>query len=540
MLALCGGVFAGERLPAEDLLSPDRPIHEAIDHYIESAAKARGVEPASLLDDAGLLRRTTLDLAGRIPASREVREYVASADADKRTRAVEALLASPDYAFHHRNWLDGFLLADKKTDAEWRDWLLAAARENRPWDAMFRAMMLGNADDPDPQQTPALAFLKARANSVDDMANDTSRLFFGVSINCAQCHDHPLVEDWKQDHYFGFQSFFNRTYLTKSDHLAEKSDGEVKFKTVLGEEKEAAFLFLTGATVDEPDIDKSDEQRKAEREEVRRQMKEKDLPPPKPPEFSPRAEFVRLALENSDPNYFARSIVNRLWVRFFGRGLVNPPDQMHSANEASHPQLLAWLERDLVTHGYDLKRLIRGIVLSRTYARSSRWDRPGDPPYVSTFAIAVPRPLSPRQYSLSLLIASHNPESLPGLDKPDDWEKRRHDLENAANGLAGEIERPGENFQVSVDEALFFSNNDRIESEHLRDSNDRLVGRLKQIEDRRQMIATAFEAILSRPPAEDEFAAVEAYLAEREDRRVEAIQQVVWALLTSPEVRFNH
>jgi hypothetical protein len=214
---------------------------------------------------------------------------------------------------------------------------------------------------------------------------------------------------------------------------------------------------------------------------------------------------------------------------------------MHSANTPSHPELLEWLARDLADHGYDLKRLIRGIVLSDAYAISSRFAGEGEVPGAETFAVASVRLLTPRQYSLSLLLASANPDQASKQVLSADWSKRREQLENESNGLAGKIELPGDNFQVSIDEALLFSNNDQIQNSLLKDSAERLVGTLKSVSDRRQLIGIAFEAMLSRAPDADEVAVFEAFLTKREKAgRVSAIQQMVWALLTSPELRFNY
>jgi hypothetical protein len=523
---------------AEEMLPPETAVHEAIDYYVESKLRQDEIEPAALVDDANLIRRTMLDLAGRVPAAAEAQNFVDSSAADKRIRLIDRLLDAPDFNFHHRNQLDSMLLAGRSSPKEWREYLLKAVEENRGWDQMFREMMAGRDDNPD--EKPALAFLKTHVKELDRLTNETSRLFFGVSINCAQCHDHPLVDDWKQDHFFGMTAFFDRTYLTKKDTLAEKYSGVVKFKTTEGEEKTAQFMFLSGRAVEEPAVEKTDEERKAEDEEVKRQQKDADAPTPKDPDFSPRRQLVDLALDDDQGRFFARSIVNRIWHRLLGRGLVDPLDQMHSANPPSHPELLDWLARDLVEHGYDLKRLIRGIVLSDTYARSSRWDGEGDPPSFDYFAVAVPRPLTPHQYSLSLLIATSNPDSYPPDIPADDWKKRREGLENAANGFAGLLDLPGDNFQVSVDEALLFSNNERIYNEYLRDGGDKLVGYLKAIPDRRAMIEAAFWSVLIRTPSAEEVDAFENYLVQREDRPVDGIQQILWALVASPELRFNY
>jgi hypothetical protein len=202
--------------------------------------------------------------------------------------------------------------------------------------------------------------------------------------------------------------------------------------------------------------------------------------------------------------------------------------------------LIEWLARDLVTHHYDLRRLVRGITLSQAYLRGSRWEAGGEPPPERLYAVGNTRALTPRQYALSLVIATHNPESLPGIDKPENWAQRSRDLENRATGFAHQIEVPGENFQVSVSEALLFSNGPNVQNDYLAEGNDRLVGKLKTISDRGEMIQAAFWAILSRPATPEEVAGFQAYLEARPDRPVAALQQMVWALLTSSEFRFNY
>ncbi|GAB4157331.1 MAG: hypothetical protein Tsb009_34410 [Planctomycetaceae bacterium] len=522
----------------EKLLPANRSIQSVIDHYIAANIRENKIVPAPQASAANLIRRTTLDLAGRVPTPAEVREFVTSSDPKKREKLVDRLLNSPDFNLHQRNQLDDMLLAGLKNDNEWREYLLTAVAENRPWDQMFREMMIGREDNP--KEKPALAFLKARARNLDDMVNDTSKLFFGVSINCAKCHDHPLVDDWKQDHFYGLMTFFARTYLTKSQKLGEKSTATVKFTTTAGKQKQAKLMFLTSTVVEEPPLKKTKEELKKEDAEIRRQMKDAKAPAPKPPAFSPRAKLVETALKPGQNHFFSKSIVNRLWARLMGQGLVDPLDQMHSGNPASHPELLAWLARDLVAHKYDLKRVIRGIVLSEPYARSSRWSGKGDPPASHHFAVAIPRPLTPQQYALSLMIATSNPNDLEQKMKSADWKKHREALEKSAAGFANQLERPGENFQVSVDEALLFSNNTRIERDYLRDSRDRIVGWLKSIDNDKTLIQTAFRTVLSRDAEAEELAAFQKYINKRKDRRLDGIRQVVWALITSPELRFNY
>ena len=527
-------------LHAAELQPADQRLEQVIDHYVDEYIKADEVATAPQANDASVLRRLTLDLAGRIPTSKETQDYVASESASKRVDLVDRLLASPDFAFHHRNELEEILLPNRRNDGEFRKYLLWAAEQNRRWDDMFRDMLTGNEEDE--YQKAALQFVRTRIRDLGDLTNATSVSFFGVNVSCAKCHDHPLVEDWKQDHFYGLQSFLSRTYVTKKIVVLEKPFGEVKYTTREGVEKQAKFMFLTGTNVEVASLELSGDDKKKFDEAIRKAQREDDAPIPEQQGDGARQKLVDVALREGDNRFFAQNIANRIWQRMLGRGLVDPVDQIHSGNPASHPGLLEWLARDLVTHGYDLKRLIRGIALSQTYSRSSEWTSAAEAPGPEYFALATARPLTPRQYALSLLVASRNPShwDQEAFQEADRWRKEREGLENSSNGWASSFEVPTDGFQIAIDEALLFSNNDRIQNDLLRDSGDRLVGQLKADEDDQNAISTAFLAINSRQPTEEESAAIRDYLAARADNRNEALKQVVWALLTGPELRFNH
>src|SRR5262249_36941836 len=152
-----------------------------------------GVPAAGQADDANVIRRLTLDLVGRIPTAAETRAYVGSAGADKRVKLVERLMAAPGFVRHQANEFDVMLMDG--TQGSVRDYLARAPQENRPWDRIFREVVL--ADERDPAQKGASAFLKQRLKDVDKLTNDVSTVFFGVNVSCAKCHDHPLVHDWK-------------------------------------------------------------------------------------------------------------------------------------------------------------------------------------------------------------------------------------------------------------------------------------------------------------------------------------------------------
>jgi len=534
LLLIAASCVPAATLRADDLLPADRPPEQVIDHYIDARLQRGGVSPAPQADDANLLRRTTLDLVGRIPTAGEARTYVESSDSGKRQQLVERLLASPAFNRQQTAEFDALLMDGTKSSI--KEYLTKAFRENFSWDRMFRDMIVGEPDDA--KQQGAIRFVASRAKDQDKLTVDTSVLFFGVNVSCAKCHDHPLVADWKQDHYYGMLSFFSRTFEV-GEFFGEREYGQVNFKTVAGESKDAKLMFLTGTVVEEPPSDEPNDKSKREEKQRIEELKKKKEPPP-PPSYSRRSALVDAALKDEQSEFFSRAIVNHIWNRFFGRGLVNPVDQMHSENTASHPDLLAWLARDMRTSGYDLRRLIRGIVLSQAYARSSRWDSADKRSNDSLFAVALVRPLKPWQYGTSLLVASQNPDSLPADLTPEDLDKRMESLESAGRGLCSQFEVPTADFQVGVDEALLFSNGQKVAGELLRDSKDRLLVRLADCPDDKTAAETAVWNIFARPPADEEVQAITAFLSRRADRAAEARKQLVWALLTSSECRFNY
>lgn len=519
----------GSNTRAVELLPPDRPLPEVIDFYLDAKLGEAGVKPTASTEDAGLIRRLTLDLIGRIPTEAEMRAYVESTDPEKHVKLVDRLMGSPAYARHQANEFDAMMMAG--TRGSLRDYLNRAFEEDRPWDQIFREVIL--ADESRPGDKGAGNYLKPRTKDLDRLTSDVSSIFFGVDVSCAKCHDHPRVVDWKQDHYYGMKSFFARTYEAGT-FVGETDYGTVKFQTTDGKERQARLMFLTGRIVETPAVkEPSKDEQKEEKRRIAEAKKRKEPPPA--PKFSIRAQLVDVALQPGERDFFANAIVNRLWNRFFGVGLVMPLDQMHSANPPSHPELLSWLARDLVEHRYDLRRLIRGLVLSRGYARSSLWQE-GEAPDPRLFGVAAVRPLTPLQLASSMWVATTDPAAFP-TDQPPG--KLEAEFDGRARGLAGALAKPGEDYQIGVSEALLMSNGDRIQ-ELLTEKNERLVGRLAQIENVDERVAVAVRNVLSRPPADEEVSLLGEYLAKRTDRQVEGIRQLVWVLLTSAEFRFNH
>ncbi len=534
-------VAASDEPVAEQPASVDE-LTQQIDTAVDSQNAASGVPVVEQADPDVILRRTTLDLAGRIPTAREREWYLQLPAEQRRQLLVDRLLGLPDFEFHLRNSLDELLLPNRPNDGEFREYLLTAVREQRSWSQMFREMMLAApAEGP---EKGAAQFLKSRVRELDDLTNDTAVMFFGVNISCAKCHDHPLVADWKQDHYYGMQAFFNRTFSSKKNDLLEKPFGSVRFKTTEGEDRDAALMFLTGAVVADQTPEYTDEERKQLEEKIRN-LEQKDDAETVPVSFSPRQALIDAALSDEEQLYLARNIVNRTWERLLGTGIVDPPDQMHSGNPASHPELLRSLARDLVAHDYDLRRLIRGIVLSQAYSRSGRWTSESVPPGSQTFAVGASRAMTPRQLAASIVVASRSAESWPTVEEtaanPEEWLKRRTDLENQANGWMREFEQPGEDFQIAVDEALFFSNSERVQNDLLRDGGDRIVGAVKAAQTPEQAAELLWAVVNNRSPDEDELQIVREWISvEDEQQRLTQVQSLVWALLAGAEFRFNY
>lgn len=535
-LALCTTVPAWADNPTS-LLPPDRPIEQVVDHYVDAFRNASKIAPAPLADDATIIRRLTLDLLGRIPVTAETAEYLANQDVDKKTKLVDRQLASPGFVRHQATELHALLLAEeagrkgvRKTAL--REYLLASLQQNRGWDKIFRELLL--PDEANPQMKGAGEFLKSRVKDLNKLTIDVSTIFFGVNVSCTQCHDHPHVQEWKQDHFYGMKSFFART-VDIGGFLAERDFGVVKYIPNKAQEKVAPVMFLTGKALDVPGMkEPTKEEKKKEQERLDAGKKAKKAPAP--PQFSLRAKLVETALEPGQRDFLARAIVNRLWHRHFGRGLVMPLDQLHTENPASHPELLQWLARDFIAHGYDLRRTIRGIVLSNAYARSSRWEGDGAP-QDKYFAMAQVRPLTPLQMGLSLKLATADQRSL--LGNPADLEKKLEALERSAEGTARHFAQPGENFQVSVGEAMTFANNESLQKELL-DGTGNLTKQMVKETDPAKRAELAVRQVLCRPARGEETQAIVAYLLERQDRAEAACQQVIWALLTSAEFRFNH
>jgi hypothetical protein len=526
----CATPLAG----AAELPSASRPIETVIDQIVDARIADADATPAAQAADAALVRRLTLDLVGRIPTAGEVDAYLKSADPQKRAKLIDRLMDSPGFVRHQAALFDAMLDPDGKNRGALRDYLAGALKENKSWDRIFRELML--PDQNDPAMKGAADFLRERAKDADRLTNDVSVAFFGVNVSCAQCHNHPLVKDWTQDHFYGMKAFLARTF-DNGGFLGERGYGAVKFKPTKGPERTAKMMFLTGAVVEDGGAKEPSAAEQKKEKEALDKAKSAKKPPPAP-KFSARAKLVEVALEGKNAEFFARAIVNRMWHRFFGAGLVSPLDQMHAENQPTHPELLAWLARDTAEHGYDLRRLIRGLVMSKAYARSSQYESESRPSS-KLFAVARLKPLTPLQLATSLKIAATDPAEFEKL-KPEEFEKRMEQLESSARGFASNIAQPTDNFQIGVGEALLFSNGDRVMKEFLTDGGGTALGRAKAMKEPKEAVAFLVKAAYGRAPTADEEKALIAFVEKRKGHEAEAYKHVLWALVTGPEFRFSY
>jgi hypothetical protein len=343
----------------------DPPLHERIDALVESTAPG---PVAPLAADADFLRRAYLDLNGTIPDAQTARAFLDDADPNKRVALVDRLLAAPRFARHMQHTFDVMWLERRADggipDAEWQEYLRRSFAAGKPLDQLAREIL--GADGADPELRPAAKFYLDRQGDANLLARDVGRLFFGRDLQCAQCHDHPLVDDYLQSEYYGLVAFVNRgTVFTDSKdqkaYYAELAEGEVSYKSVFtGDARERVLPELPqGAPLSEPMLAKEEQYVVAPDKNTR--------PVPK---YSRRAQLAAQATCGTSAA-FNRNLANRLWAHMLGRGLVHPLDMQHSRNPAVQSELLALVADELVRSKFDLRSLLRELALSRAYQRAS-------------------------------------------------------------------------------------------------------------------------------------------------------------------------
>lgn len=503
------------------------PLHQTIDQQIQTVAGRPLAGPA---DDAEFLRRVSIDLTGKIPTSSEAREFLADPDATRRQKLIERLLASDDYARRMQQAITSMLLERRVEstipDEDWNQYLRHSFAANKPWNQLVKELLF--VDEQDETLKPAAKFnLVSGRKDRNLITEDVARLFLGRDIQCAQCHDHPSVDDYTQLEYFGLF-----TYLT--DKPAEAT---IEFESVFLPGKKTTGPRLPGGQeVQIPKFEK--DQQEAAAKHRPRLLLSRDLP-------------------QADNQMFVRNSVNRFWFLMMGRGLVHPLHLHHSDNPPSHPALLDTLAAEFVAHDFDVKWLLREIALSQSYQRSSRLPDGVQAHEASPqrYLVANSKPLTPEQMGWCLAGASGNLEALQAAAVPEDSQFTYNDYIN------GRIEQvpdnfpdvmklfvgvfsnpPGEpevEFSPAMGHALFLMNEQMI-LDWLKPEADNLVARLSRLSDHAAVADELYFSVLTRPATQEEQAEVADYLQRHSQRRVEALQELSWALLSSAEFRTNH
>jgi hypothetical protein len=527
-------------------LSAD-PLHRQIDRHI--AARAGG-SVAGAADDAEFFRRVRLDLAGDIPTAAEVRAFLKNPAKDKRTKLIDQLLAGDAFAAHWTDRLTVMLLErqnlGKVTDEDWRAFLQKQLKGKPRWDVLAREMVGATGRG---EARPAMKFLGTANHHA--MTENVARLFLGMDLKCAKCHDHPSVDEWKQVHYWGLFSYLNQTKnaTNSKDKLPYLVEGvatmKIEFQSVFKTEKESIGPQLPGGKeVAIPKFEKGQEFAKPAADGL-----------PGVPKFRPR-ELLARDLTAKGNQFFSRNAVNRVWYLMIGRGLSHPLDEVHGHNPPSHPKLMEIMLREFAAKGFDLKWLVREIALSATYQRSSRRPEGVKEVAAESYRTAHPKAMTPEQILRAVLRATGNTKWVTALKAPANAEKfnRRGYFtgtnlelppsyeEVKALWLLTYAEPAGTaevDFLPGLNKALFLMN-DRMIQGWLKPKQGNLVERLTKLKTPEAIAEELYLSMLARLPAEDEVATVAKYLKTNEKRRPAALGDLAWALLTSTEFRLNH
>lgn len=500
---------------------------QVIDLAIEHGWQTQSLVRADSVDDSTFARRLYLDCVGRVPRPKELQDFLAQTNSTKRATLIDQLLVSDEHAEHLAEVLDAILIGrtnvdqvKKRTDAGWIDYLRNAVRTNRPWNHVAREMVLARPTSPDVRG--ASWYLYSRKDKHQDIAEAVSKDIFGVRIDCAQCHDHPLADEIKQKHYWGLVAFFNRSKnvdTPQGPRISESAIGGFSdFSNLEGESLPNELRFLEDRYVEEPRPTK--DVNEVDRDDLYNALGDID---PKVPKFSRREQFVEKVL--SDHPLLGKAMVNRLWGWMMGRGLVHPVDSLDSFHPPSHPELLDWLSRDFAASGYNVGRLIKSLASTRAYQLASANTGSIDPKW---FATALPKPLTAEMLQRSMLVV---------LDPVDPSQWNAMDQRVAFANLFPDVLT--EESIANVAQGLMLSNGKSI-SDLVTLKHSRFLQSLADGTDNALAIDCLFNGILGRKPDVDEVNYCSGYINGRTDSRDHAIEGLAWALITSAEFRFNH
>ena len=322
-----------------------------IDETVFNKLKVLGIPPSPASDDSTFMRRVYIDITGTTPSEEEVQTFLADKDTAKRDKLIDRLIDSPAYADYFANkW--NMVLRNKKlqpidiagTNAFYQ-WVWNSLYENKPYNQFVGEILSASGEF---RQNPAVVWYR-EVNTVEEQVEDTAQLFLGLRIQCARCHHHPF-EKWSQNDYYGLAAFFSRVG-TKDPTAGSIGTRGFRDKRVFHKEGAATAKNIRSGESLKP---------------TALGMEPLELSP----ERDPRVALVQW-LSRTDNPFFAKALVNRYWKHFFGRGIVEPEDDMRATNPPANPELLDGLAKHFVESGFDLKELVRAICRSNAYQLSS-------------------------------------------------------------------------------------------------------------------------------------------------------------------------
>jgi Protein of unknown function (DUF1553)/Protein of unknown function (DUF1549) len=505
-------------------------IIQEINKQIRDAYKDNEVEPSPVADDSEWMRRVCLDINGHIPSVEDVEAFIVDKDKAKRTKLIDRLLDDPAYT---RNWTTiwtNLCIGQQTPRRVSRDGMQKFFREafgkNRPWKDVVSDLVTAEGHF---EQNGAVNFLLAQMQDQDDgvqMTAKTTRLFLGMQVQCTQCHNHPF-NDWKQDQFWQFNSFFRQTgkidhrkYNPKTGRMDDDYSeiierdfaGPVYFEKRSGL-MQVAYPIYFGSEVDPAG---STDRRK---------------------------ELARLMTSGEKP-MIAMAMVNRTWSHFFGQGFTRPVDDIGPHNPATHPDLLDRLAVEFVKSGYDCKQLMRWIANSEPYnltSRSTKKNEQRDNPAAGESALfthVYVKSMTAEQLYDSLIVATNAHKS--GRSGWEQSEKQRQEwLQQFVRTFGTDDGEESNSFDGTIPQALMMMNGDLVKDavsvksgSHL---GDLLAGKGNDVQKIQRLYLTA----LGRQPTKAELGKAQGYLKGNRDH-LAVYQDLFWALLNSNEFIFNH
>ena len=535
--------------PKSDFVWSNPPANNDVDQHVFAKLKMLNILPSEVCTDQEFVHRVFLDLCGMLPTPDEARTFLADTDPNKRTKLVDQLLDRGEFAdFWAYKWLDVLrsnrLTIQIKGSFAYRQWLRSHIERNTPWNEVVKELLTAGGSTFD--NPPANYFRGPYhhgapvVRDAQGLAEMTSQLFFGIRMQCAQCHNHPF-ERWTQDDYYQMTAWFAQ--LKAKPDPVQPGEPQKNYPWQLREN--ALVIYSDGAGETVHPLSK-------------KQMAPKvvGMPAPVIPPGADRRQVLAEQVTSPENPFFARATVNRIWYHLLGRGIVDPPDDFRDSNPPVNEALLDGLAKDFITSKFDVKQIIRKIVNSRTYQLSMNANASNqmDEKYFS-HALVKRKRLSAEVLLDAICAATAQPEEFTGMPAetravqlPDgqviftggryySWD--RHPFLKAfgqpAREAACECEREGD---INLARALEIKNGDFLIGK-LRAPNNRIGQLLARKLPDTDILNELFLATLSRLPAIPEAQAALQHVATASDKRL-AWEDVHWALLNSNELLFRH